>query len=245
MAQNTISLEQIVTDFVFSMDSDDFANNASDTVVRNLALRGIREMGFDILKRIKAANLAVSATNTVTLPADYVDLVTIGVVGEDGLVYVFGENKNKNLLANNSGDLPDYLLGYSDFIYRNFVNSTTDGRLYGYGGGHYSGEYRINIEEDRIELTLGTGVAEIYIEYIADEALSANPSVHAYAEQAVRSYIYYKLIDRKSNVPAVEKARARQEYYNERRLANARLKSFSKEEALKTIRKNFKQSPKA
>jgi hypothetical protein len=245
MAQNTISLEQIVTDFVFSMDSDDFANNASDTVVRNLALRGIREMGFDILKRIKAANLAVSATNTVTLPADYVDLVTIGVVGEDGLVYVFGENKNKNLLANNSGDLPDYILGYSDFIYRNFVNSTTDGRLYGYGGGHYSGEYRINIEEDRIELTLGTGVAEIYIEYIADEALAANPSVHAYAEQAVRSYIYYKLIDRKSNVPAVEKARARQEYYNERRLANARLKSFSKEEALKTIRKNFKQSPKA
>jgi hypothetical protein len=245
MAQNTISLEQIVTDFVFSMDSDDFANNASDTVVRNLALRGIREMGFDILKRIKAANLAVSATNTVTLPADYVDLVTIGVVGEDGLVYVFGENKNKNLLANNSGNLPDYILGYSDFIYRNFVNSTTDGRLYGYGGGHYSGEYRINIEEDRIELTLGTGVAEVYIEYIADEALAANPSVHAYAEQAVRSYIYYKLIDRKSNVPAVEKARARQEYYNERRLANARLKSFSKEEALKTIRKNFKQSPKA
>lgn len=245
MAQNTISLEQIVTDFVFSMDSDDFANNASDTVVRNLALRGIREMGFDILKRIKAANLAVSATNTVTLPADYVDLVTIGVVGEDGLVYVFGENKNKNLLANNSGDLPDYLLGYSDFIYRNFVNSTTDGRLYGYGGGHYSGEYRINLEDDRIELTLGTGVAEIYIEYIADEARAANPSVHTYAEQAVRSYIYYKLIDRKSNVPAVEKARARQEYYNERRLANARLKSFSKEEALKTIRKNFKQSPKA
>jgi hypothetical protein len=27
-------------------------------------------------------------------------------------------------------------------------------------------------------------------------------------------------------------------------LANARLKSFTKEEALKTIRKNFKQSPK-
>jgi hypothetical protein len=41
-----------------------------------------------------------------------------------------------------------------------------------------------------------------------------------------------------------EKMRARQEYYNERRLANARLKSFTKEEALKTIRKNFKQSPK-
>ena len=244
MAQDTVSLEQIVTDFIFSMDSDDYANNASDTAVRTLALRGIRDLGFDIMKRIKAANLNVSATNTVTLPADYVDLLKIGIVGEDGLVYVFGENKNKNLLANSAGDLPDYLLGYSDFIYRNFVNSTTDGRLYGYGGGHYSGEYRINVEENRIELTLGTGVAEVYIEYIADEALATDPSVHVYAEQAIRSYIYYRLVERKSNVPAVEKARARQEYYNERRLANARLKAFSKEEALKTIRKNFVQSPK-
>ena len=245
MAQDTVSLEQIVTDFVFSIDSDDYVNNVSDTMVRNLALRGIRDLGFDIMKRIKAANLNVSATNTVTLPADYVDLLKIGIVGEDGLVYVFGENKNKNLLANNAGDLPDYLLGYSDFIYRNFVNSTTDGRLYGYGGGHYSGEYRINLGENRIELTLGTGTDTVYIEYIADEALAANPSVHVYAEQAIRAYIYYHLVERKSNVPAVEKARARQEYYNERRLANARLKSFSKEEALKTIRKNFKQSPKA
>jgi hypothetical protein len=245
MAQDTVSLEQIVTDFVFSIDSDDYVNNVSDTMVRNLALRGIRDLGFDIMKRIKAANLNVSATNTVTLPADYVDLLKIGIVGEDGLVYVFGENKNKNLLANNAGDLPDYLLGYSDFIYRNFVNSTTDGRLYGYGGGHYSGEYRINLEENRIELTLGTGTDTVYVEYIADEALAANPSVHVYAEQAIRAYIYYHLVERKSNVPAVEKARARQEYYNERRLANARLKSFSKEEALKTIRKNFVQSPKA
>jgi len=244
MAQDTVSLEQIVTDFVFSIDSDDYVNNVSDTMVRNLALRGIRDLGFDIMKRIKAADLNVSATNTVTLPADYVDLLKIGIVGEDGLVYVFGENKNKNLLANNAGDLPDYLLGYSDFIYRNFVNSTTDGRLYGYGGGHYSGEYRINLEENRIELTLGTGTDTVYIEYIADEALAANPSVHVYAEQAIRAYIYYHLVERKSNVPAVEKARARQEYYNERRLANARLKSFSKEEALKTIRKNFVQSPK-
>jgi hypothetical protein len=171
MAQDTVSLEQIVTDFVFSIDSDDYVNNVSDTMVRNLALRGIRDLGFDIMKRIKAANLNVSATNTVTLPADYVDLLKIGIVGEDGLVYVFGENKNKNLLANNAGDLPDYLLGYSDFIYRNFVNSTTDGRLYGYGGGHYSGEYRINLGENRIELTLGTGTDTVYIEYIADEAL--------------------------------------------------------------------------
>jgi hypothetical protein len=84
----------------------------------------------------------------------------------------------------------------------------------------------------------------VYLEYIADEARAASPTIHVYAEQALRSYIYYHLVERKSNVPLGEKGRARQEYYNERRLANSRLKSFSKDEALKTIRKNFKQSPK-
>ena len=86
---------------------------------------------------------------------------------------------------------------------------------------------------------------EYVIEYICDEARSENPTVHIYAEEALRAYMYYKIVERKASVPANEKARARSEYYNERRKANARIKAFSKEEALKTIRKNFKQSPKA
>jgi hypothetical protein len=42
----------------------------------------------------------------------------------------------------------------------------------------------------------------------------------------------------------MEKQRARSEYFNELRRANARLKKFTKEGALYTIRKNTKQSPK-
>ena len=72
----------------------------------------------------------------------------------------------------------------------------------------------------------------------------ADPEVHVYAEEALRCYIYYKLCERKASVPANEKARARSEYYNERRKANARLSTFTKAEALKTIRKNFMQAPK-
>jgi hypothetical protein len=102
----------------------------------------------------------------------------------------------------------------------------------------------MNYDQNRIELGSAPGFSDVVIEYIADEARSANPSVHLYAESAVRSYIYYKIIERKSNVPSVEKSRARAEYYNERRLANSRLKSFNMTEALKTIRKNFKQTVK-
>jgi hypothetical protein len=102
----------------------------------------------------------------------------------------------------------------------------------------------MNLDQDRIEVELHTSATEVVIEYVADEARSTDPEIHVYAEEALRSYIYYRLVERKSSVPANEKARARAEYYNERRKANARLSSFTKSEALKTIRKNFMQAPK-
>ena len=56
-------------------------------VIRNYALRGIREMGFDIQKRIKSLLLDVNTTtDTIDLPDDFVDYTKIGAVGSDGLV---------------------------------------------------------------------------------------------------------------------------------------------------------------
>ena len=107
-----------------------------------------------------------------------------------------------------------------------------------------AGHYRINLDDNRIEIELHTDATEVVMEYMADEARSTDPEVHVYAEEASACYMYYKLIERKASVPANEKARARSEYYNERRKANARLSTFTKDDALKTIRKNFMQSPK-
>jgi len=269
MARDTISIEQIVNDFLLTADGDDYVNNVSGIALRNYALRGVREMGFDIMKRVKSLKLEINQdNNTVELPDDFVDYTKIGVIGGDGLIYVFGENKNQNIamqyvtdalgnpVDSNSDGVYDRedakfigqgrgtLSDFESYTFRNFLYEGNIGRAYGIGGGKYSGEFRINYEQNRIELYSTSNYDEVVIEYIADEARSENPSVHIYAENALRSYIYYRLIERKASVPMGEKARARQEYYNERRLANARLKSFTKEEALKTIRKNYKQSPK-
>jgi len=116
--------------------------------------------------------------------------------------------------------------------------------MYGIGGGQRVGNYRVNLDQNRIEIDINSSSSSVILEYIADEARSTNPVIHVYAEEALRSYIYYKLCERKFNVPANEKARARAEYYNDRRLAKSRLSNFSKEEALRIIRKNFKLAPK-
>jgi len=274
MARNRVPVSQVIDDFIITQGEDDFVSGASDYAIRSFALRGIREMGFDMLKRVRSIKRTVDrTTNTVPLPDDFVDLIKIGLVGSDGLVYIFAENKNINMsqayvsennvvsaddasyleqrkedktatngISSVSGDPIDE--GFDSYIFRNFLYGNYEGGLYGVGGGHHSGEYRINYDQNRIEIDTSTGADEVVIEYIADEARSENPTIHVYAEEALRQYIYYKLIERKSSVPAPEKARARAEYFNELRRANSRLSNFTKQEALNVIRRNFRQSPK-
>ncbi len=271
---NFVSLRQLIDDFIVTMDSDDYISNVSDVAIRNIALRGIREFGFDVSSRVRSIKRTIESNSTIILPEDYVDLVKIGVVDSDGILRVLGQNKNLNYSrklttgdsTSDSADGPlnidaNLILNREDdkdatagsdsgngdldhFIFENYLFQGGIGRLYGLGGGHLAGEYRVNLDQNRIEIDTDSGSSEVVLEYIADEARSTNPVIHVYAEEALRSYMYYKLCERKSTVPSNEKARARQEYYNDRRLAKARLSNFSKEEALKTIRKNYLLAPK-
>jgi len=74
--------------------------------------------------------------------------------------------------------------------------------------------------------------------------VGSDPKVHKFCEEALRCYIYYKYIQRKRGIPANEKQMAKRAYYNEKRLARARMMNFNKEAAMQTSRKAFKQSPK-
>ena len=270
MARNLVTIKNVVNDFLLSLSEDDYVSNATDYHVHNLALRGAREMGFDIMKRIKSVRMEVDKTlNTVDLPDDFVDFLRIGAVGSDGLFYAFKENKHINIaqtyvLDSNNNPIDSDGDGVYDredarnvtrsgsntndtadnFINARYLYDATEGKFYGYGGAKAMGEFRINHEQNRIELPTASIDEYVWVEYIADIARENNPHIHVYTEEALRQYIYMLLIERKSNVPAIEKQRARQEYFNEFRRAKARLNSFSKEEAMFVIRKNTKQSPK-
>ena len=279
MARNYVTLRQVLDDYKITSDGDDFVSTASDAALRNIAMRGIREIGFDAGKKVKSVKLPVTASNdTVELPDDFVDLIKLGAVSSDGLIYVYGHNKNINysqkeaspvaytdikndpLLRDNApiNKIPDrddsksatdgfdsaVNPAHDNYLFRNYLYGNEVTALYGVGGGQMPGEYRLNLDQNRIELKANSDVTEIVMEYVADEGRSTNPMVHVYCEEALRCYIYYKLCERKMTVNGAEKARARSEYYNELRKAKARMSNFTKEEALKTIRKNYKQAPK-
>ena len=203
---NHVSLRQVIDDFIITMDSDDYISNVNDAAIRNIALRGIREFGFDVTSRIRSLKRTVESNGTVTLPDDYVDLSKIGVV-VDGIVYVLGENKNinmnqiieaavdnvistedseggtlpieANVIQNRDDDGTDTAGSngtgnndYDFYVFQNYLYQGGLGRLYGSGGAHLRGYYRINLEQNRIELDTDIDVSEVVLEYIADEARS-------------------------------------------------------------------------
>ena len=68
--QNFVTLRQVVDDFIITMDSDDYISNVNDAAIRNIALRGIREFGFDVSSRVRSLKRNVASNNKVTLPDD-------------------------------------------------------------------------------------------------------------------------------------------------------------------------------
>ena len=62
-AMNFVTLSNIIGDFKITTDGDDYTANASDAAIRNFALRGIRELGFDVSSRIKSIKLDINTSN--------------------------------------------------------------------------------------------------------------------------------------------------------------------------------------
>ena len=108
----------------------------------------------------------------------------------------------------------------------------------------YTATFNPNTNDSQTNASQTTNPLTIPIELIQLGVVGDSPRVHKFCEEALRCYMYYKYIQKKRGVPANEKQMAKRAFYNEKRLARARMMSFSKETALQTSRKAFKQSPK-
>ena len=109
---------------------------------------------------------------------------------------------------------------------------------------YYDEPTQITLTDPDYNVNVTSNILTKPIQLIQSGASNTQPRVHKFCEEALRSYIYYKYIQRKRGVPANEKQMAKRAYFNEKRLARARMMNFSKETAMQVSRKAFKQSPK-
>jgi hypothetical protein len=125
--------------------------------------------------------------------------------------------------------------------------------FYGLGGGNNKkGYYRIDPQGRTIQFSSNIASKTIILEYISDGIINTpghEVEVPRVASDALSAYIYWKSIEKVRTVTgrgvtAHEKQRARQEYYNQKRLLKSRMMKFNKGEALQQSRKNSQSSPK-
>ena len=214
----------------------------------DVAIRGLKELTFDILQQVKTETLTVNDNLTVDLPKDYVNYTRIGQCKSHGRIETLGYDEY--LCIQNKIDCcgaPDDhdFSGEISVSGGNSRNGELTGGWYGRSGGYRDGYYRIDREKSQIALSSELAGESIVLEYISDGSrINGDMKVNVLAEEALRAYMWWKLLQRKSNVPLGEKEAARRDWYNEKRLARARIVNFTPDQAWRISRRQVKQSPK-
>ena len=240
MAADYTNIDELINDFQLMIDDTSFDKEAHIYQLRLLAMQGLRELSFDAGQEVKTDTLTVDSSLQVTLPTDYLKLIRIGYRGADDQIHPLGYRDDLTLDNSIAAQVNDDLYDENNPYYHVDL-----GKKFGIGGGNNNlGYYRLNKNDNTINFSSELLGKVLVIEYIADPALDTTPRVHRFCEEALRSYIYFKYIQRKRGIPANEKQAAKRTFYNEKRLARARMMNFNKETAMQVSRKAFKQSPK-
>ena len=224
-----------------SIDSviNDYLEEAEMSVHRyakawQLCFRGMEDMGIDFFYTIRSVKLPVLANKTVLLPPDFLQYTKIGVLNDVGEIIQLKYNNNLTLI----GDLlpnrqtlsvdPNITPGWYNCnspVFYNYWTNDCYTTLYGMpSGGVYVGSFNIDLPNGVILLNEHYSNDYLMLEYVASPNPTIDYNVPMQFREALISWLWWK--DKKAvNVKRGQVGISRDlksEYYNQRRLANAR-----------------------
>jgi len=82
-----VLMSDIVNEFMMSLDPDDFVFGVRRFRVLHQARKAFKELYYDVVQEIRAIELELSPTLTVTLPPDFVNYVRISWVDDKGQLH--------------------------------------------------------------------------------------------------------------------------------------------------------------
>jgi hypothetical protein len=233
-----ISIDSIVRDY---LEEGEFSNHKYYKCW-NLAFRGMEQLGLDFFYHIKSAKLPVKENKTVELPNDYINYTKIGVFNSKGEVIPLKYNSK---LTNYASLLPDRLSKTEDNtlfnyyspqsgIFYNYWNGSAYGNLYGIpSGSPFVGNFKIDAVNSLILLDDNFFYDYVVVEYISSPTEGQEYYIPVQFREALIAFVAWKDMTGNSKYHAQlgEKRDRRHEFYNERRLANARYRPFYLDEA--------------
>ena len=259
-----LTLDEIVTDFMASIEPDDYIFNTKRSKVLFHARKAFREMYYDVAKEVRAIELELSPTLKVTLPPDFVNYVRISWVGSDGQLHpmaldkrmsiadVYLQDHEYNLLYDNDGCVlqssdTENVEDNPELYNRHEICSTGFQPNKSMSKSYPNGRYRVDKNEGYIQFGSSAFSKNIVLEYISDGLYTGcegkpeeNLRVHTFLAYSVTSYFYHRLVSRRRNVPSFEKERARREYVRNKKIARRRMNTIRVDE----LKQVFKGSSK-
>lgn len=271
-----VTLEDIISNYMMSRDSDDYTFSVPRHKIIFQARRGMRELYYDVVRDIRAIELELSNTLNVVLPPDFVNYVRISWVDDLGQLHPMSidnrfsiaqeylQDSEYQILFDGEGCPMQASRGFNEPMSAvEMLDELADYKING-SYSYYSicdkfhpnrdasqvfnnGKYNIDKSAGIIQFSSDVFGRRVVLEYISDglyTGCEGRPEpeikIHKFAERPLLDWIYWKLIERRRNVPMNEKMRARKEYYNSRRVAKRRMNTLRIPEILKVFQGDSK-----
>jgi hypothetical protein len=200
-------------------------------------------MGLDFFYRIRSVKLPVNANLTVNLPDDYLNYSKVGILNFRGEIIPLTFNNKLTTYADLNPDriektqdntIVDLLL-FNTPIWYNYWNGDSYTALYGLpSGAPFVGTFKIDHTNGIILLGEHFGYEYIMLEYVASPQEGGKYYIPMQFKEALTWYLAWQDIAMLPNTrrgTLGDKADRKRNFFNERRLANARYRPIYLEEA--------------
>ncbi len=235
-----ITLDSIINDYLTESEQ----GNYKYFKLFHLSFRGMEQLGLDFFYSVRTVKLAVLANKTVSLPSNYLNYVKVGVNNSLGELIPLKYNEKlttyADLLPNRIGEKTQdntifELVLTSTPVWFNYWNGADFITLYGLPSeSPYIGSFKIDNTNGVILLDENFGYNYVMLEYVSSPAEGEDYYVPIQFREAMIAWLAWKDsngIPARSHFNLGDKRDKRHEFYNERRLANARWKPLRLAEA--------------
>ena len=232
-ARNYITIDSVINDYID--ESEQSVHKYAK--LYNIAVRGMEKLGLDFFYKIRTVKIPIDTTNyTAQLPNDYISYTKIGVLNSVGEIIPLKFNNKMTYYADQQPDrlalTQDNTLAtwyQSDMpLWFNYWDGYGFQNIYGLpSGSRFVGSFNIDDSNGVVLLNQYFYYSYLMIEYLS----SGNPDepfrIPIQFREALLSFLAWRDIasmpsTRKGNLG--DKRDRKQEFYNQRRIANAQFK---------------------
>lgn len=223
----------------------------------HIAHRGVTEMGLDFFSKIKSVKLPILPNLTVVIPADCQKWVKGGVLNNRGEVIPMRYNDK---LTSYAAYLPDRIEKTQDNtlfnwyngqypVWYNYWNGSSIGNVYGIpSGAPFVGSFKVDEPNGIILLDENFQYDYFMLEYISSPPEGEQIYIPVQFKEALISFLRWKdniSTNVKTHMSNANIQMRRHDFYNDRRLAWARYKPFSLQQAYEWSIENQRMTVKA